>query len=398
MSIERDAGQMVFGCYNRLGVSHPSEATLKQKLADGKIGGVLMAPWNLRDFTPPRGGAVDVQRLAAKIAEFINTAWDAGNDIPFIAADQEGGAVQRISQTEMSSRKIPNSETGVLEDTPWAVATAVSTIPTARDVGAKDDASLAADIGNAIGSELRVLGFNLDFAPVADLGTGTGIIASAGRAYSADPAAVTAMAGVTADAMFAAGIMPCIKHFPGHGATDADSHETIAHVTKTRAALDISDLWPFQELAPTVPMVMVGHLYVDAIDPLLPAILSPNLIKPILRQQFGFTGVVITDDLFMKGASRRLDGSQRPTDEIMRLGLEAGVDIFLSQTSWEAVFDSLVRLGAQSVHAARIEESADRVRQLKNLIAQFTPSATVVDDLKSLVESHSETIARVNRR
>ena len=406
MSFAHDAGQMVFGCYEEVAdaSSPPSIGTLLEGLAASKIGGVLLSPSNLLEFTPNKaGGAVDVIALAAKIETFVKAAKDQGHVAPFIAADQEGGQVQRISPRQKTWMKVPDAATNKTKVIRVAVGTAVSRIPMPRDIGAKNDVTLTRDVASALASELRLLGFNLDFAPVADLGTGSGLIATAGRAYSTEPAVVTEMARATVEALTAAHIIPCIKHFPGHGATAADSHDEIARITKEREELDASDLLPFKQLASSVKMVMVGHLFVDDIDSTLPAVLSPKVITDVLRDEFGFTGVVITDDLFMMGARIQLneDGDplpqERTTEQIVKLGLDAGVDIFLSQKDWPAVYTTLVGLSTDPVYGPRIAQSATRVRALKSTIPDFAPSSTLVDDLKALVASHAETIARVNR-
>lgn len=373
--LAKDAGQMVFGSAYRSskgtvpGKVLPVEEDVTSALELGHLGGVLVFPWNLIDLRTESGMVVP-RLLAAKLAGYIQLATSKGHPVPFLSIDQEGGEVQRLGPDTMDGTR--------------PVKTAVSRIPSARNVGAAligadgaVDVDRATRIGIAMASELRAFGFNLDFAPVTDLGTRPSMMA-ASRAYSADAAQVTTLAGAICAGMNAEHIIPCIKHFPGHGAADGDSHHFKVTLPFSVAdALSNQHLTPFRELSKLDPiMVMVGHLFLTGQDK--PATLAPEVVS-LLRTGLGYQGVIITDDLWMDSARFTVTsgtafrdkndvplGPERSVAEVVRLGVEAGIDVFLSQDNWIAVHAALVELGtADAAIRAKIIASADRVRTLK---------------------------------
>jgi beta-N-acetylhexosaminidase len=196
-----------------------------------------------------------------------------------LALDQEGGRVSRLQ--------------------PW-----VGKTPTAVAL-ARAGAEAAGGFGRATAAGLRSLGFNLDFAPVVDLCDEQATNGIGDRSFGTDPERATQLAGAFLDALQAHGVAGCLKHFPGLGPTSVDSHERLPTATISRAELDRSDLVPYRRLAGRAASVMVGHGHYPALDPEpdRPASLSPPVVAGLLREQIGFRGLVVTDDLEMGAAA-----------------------------------------------------------------------------------------------
>jgi beta-N-acetylhexosaminidase len=155
-----------------------------------------------------------------------------------------------------------------------------------------------------IAAELSALGINVDCLPVADLRHAGGHDIIGDRAYGDDPATVAVLAGAAAEGLTAGGVLPVIKHIPGHGRARADSHEALPVVETSLAELDRTDFEPFRRLA-ALPMGMTAHVVYASIDPDRPATVSPVVIGEIVRKRIGFDGLLMTDDLSMKA----LEGS-----------------------------------------------------------------------------------------
>ena len=224
------------------------------------------------------------------------------DDAP-VLIDQEGGRVARL--------KPPH----------WRAAPAAAKIAALADQDI--DAACEAAWLNArlIGGELAALGIDVDCAPVCDVPVAGSHNVIGDRAYGSDPGRVATLARAAALGFLDAGVLPVIKHMPGHGRTRVDSHLDLPIVDATRAELEITDFVPFKALA-DMPWGMTGHLRFTALDKDLPATLSPTIIRDIIRGQIGFDGLLLTDDLSMKA----LGGSFA---ERTRAALAAGCDVAL---------------------------------------------------------------------
>jgi beta-N-acetylhexosaminidase len=199
-----------------------------------------------------------------------------------LALDQEGGRVSRLQ--------------------PW-----IGTTPSAAAL-ARGGAGRASRFGRATARALRALGFNLDFAPVVDLCPETAPNGIGDRSFGTDPSRVTELAGAFLDGLQAEGVAGCLKHFPGLGPTEVDSHERLPTAPHERSRLNAADLVPFRRLAERAASIMVGHGHYPALDPTpdLPATLSFPTVGRLLREEIGFRGLVVSDDLEM-GAVAPLD-------------------------------------------------------------------------------------------
>jgi beta-N-acetylhexosaminidase len=217
-----------------------------------------------------------------------------------IAVDQEGGRVARL--------KGP-----------------FTTFPSAAQVGQTGSEQLAFGVGQAIATELRAVGINMDMVPVLDVLTNPANAVIGDRAFSADPGCVARQGIAFMRGMHAAGVLAVGKHFPGHGDTRLDSHLALPISERTVAQLDACELLPFRAaIAAGLEAIMTAHVICRAWDPHHPATLSLPILSGVLRAEMGFAGVIITDDLGMAAVSETV-----PWEEVPLRALRAGVDLLL---------------------------------------------------------------------
>ncbi|MFI5371615.1 MAG: glycoside hydrolase family 3 N-terminal domain-containing protein, partial [Candidatus Eisenbacteria bacterium] len=224
----------------------------------------------------------------------------------FVALDEEGGFVSQLA--------------GHLTVPPNATLLARGAAPGDLEF-----------VARVTGERLRALGFDWDFAPVADVHSETDNPVIGPRAFGTTPEAVSAAVGDWLDGFRAAGIASCLKHFPGHGDTVLDSHVALPRFERDLATLEKRELAPFRA-HPDADAVMTAHVVYPALDPSAPASLSRLVTHDLLRERLGFRGIAITDALEMKGAT-----ADRAPAELARLALEAGNDLLLYAFHDEAV-------------------------------------------------------------
>ncbi len=224
-----------------------------------------------------------------------------GNPDAPILIDQEGGRVQRMGPPHWP--KYPPGS---------AYLTAVNDPLDARELVRLGARLMAAD--------LKAVGINVDCVPVIDTPVPGAHDIIGDRAYAQDPATVAQLGRAAAEGMMAGGVLPVIKHMPGHGRAFADSHHELPTVHTDLATLDAWDFAPFRALS-DMPMAMTAHVVFDAIDPKRPATTSKKAIR-LMRDQLGFGGLIMTDDLSMKALSGSLT-------ERAAAALKAGCDVVL---------------------------------------------------------------------
>jgi beta-N-acetylhexosaminidase len=256
---------------------------------------------------------------------------------PLLAIDHEGGQVNRLPA--------PFTE-----------------FPTAGDIGRAtvDD---AAAVGRAIGRELASAGIDINFAPVLDVASAAGNFLG-NRTFAAQAAAVAAAAVAFARGMLESGVLPCGKHFPGHGSTTADSHVARPVVTRSLAELEAVDLVPFRAaIQAGVPILMTAHVLYPALDPEAIATLSPRIAGDLLRRRLGFDGVLWSDHLAM-GAVR----ADHTPGAAAVAALNAGVDGILvcgDLDEADDTADGLYRaIDSGQLPARRLRAAATRVAAL----------------------------------
>jgi beta-N-acetylhexosaminidase len=176
--------------------------------------------------------------------------------------------------------------------------------PAARVIGRAGDPALAGAVARAMARELRAAGFDSGLAPVVDCLTEPASTAIGDRAFAEDPDMVAACGEAFVRGTLAEGLIPVVKHFPGHGRTPVDSHRALPEIGAPLAVLEAVELLPFRRaLAAGCPAVLVAHARYPALDPSWPASLSSRVIGGLLRGQLGFDGLVLSDDLEMRAVA-----------------------------------------------------------------------------------------------
>lgn len=261
----------------------------------------------------------------------------------FFFVDEEGGSVTRISGSE-----------GFPE---------VPLISSMAVIGTTGDPAQARAMGETIGGYLAALGFNADFAPDADVLSNPDNQVIGTRSFGTDPQMVGDMAVSLAQGLEAQGVIACYKHFPGHGATAADTHEGYAYTNKTLEELQACELVPFQKAIDAgARMIMVAHMSLpNVIGLATPASLSPYMLKNILREQMGFTGIIITDAMNM-GAIADI---YAPADAAV-LAVQAGADMILMPGDLWAAYTAVVHAVENGqIPEGQIDETVRRILRVK---------------------------------
>ncbi|QIN78248.1 hypothetical protein GBA65_06690 [Rubrobacter marinus] len=299
---------------------------IRKMIRERNIGGVILFGANMESEEGTRRLTRSLQELSMATEPRVPL---------FVAVDHEGGAVQHA---------------------PW-----VGPQPPAAEVGLRGDPGEARRISLQIGRELRGAGVNTDFAPVADTGSGAAI---GDRSYGSDPELVGRMVAAAVEGFEEAGVVSAAKHFPNHGPALEDSHVGYPRVEHGTDEVRAFDLPPFRAAVEAgVPMVMVGHLVYPALDPGRPASLSPRATA-MLREELGFRGVIVTDDLAMEGAKR--GGTvARAAVEAVAAGADLLVVSGLPQEQADAYDAVVAAVESGEIPRARIEESLQRIEQVK---------------------------------
>lgn len=258
---------------------------------------------------------------------------------PFFALDEEGGTVWRV---------MGNSAMGT---------TRLDSMYSYKDLGTET----AFDNAKTIAKDIAALGFNLDFAPVADVWSNPENTVIGTRAYSDDFSQAALLVNAAVAGFRDGGVACTVKHFPGHGCTLQDSHKKLAVVDRTAQQLREAELLPFRAgIEAGADLVMVGHLLVKDLDPEVPATFSHAIVTGLLREELGFDGVVITDSLGMGALSDYSEADR------CRRALEAGCDILLGITEPEKTLNALMQdIEDGTLTEARINESVLRILRLK---------------------------------
>ncbi len=322
------------------------EATPAEVVRRWHLGGVVLVDHN--DLDPQRPtlstgnvtSAAQVRALTGGLQAVARA--DAGLPL-LIATDQEGGRVQRLR----------------------AALPAMSSQQTAAAAGPSVLRCRYAELGRGLAG----LGVNQDFAPVADVvRTSTGVIGD--RSFGPDPQADAADVTAAVAGLQRSGVLATLKHWPGHGSTSTDSHAALAVVTESAAQWQAVDRVPFAAAGTTVAAVMVGHLAVPALDASgTPATLSRPLVTGQLRDRLGFTGLVVTDSLWMQPV--RAAGTPA---QVAARALAAGDDLLLESPDLPAAYQALLgQVRADPAVRATVTAAADRVLAAKARVGPGAP-------------------------
>lgn len=259
----------------------------------------------------------------------------------FIGIDMEGGRVARL--------KAPF--------TVW---------PPLKVLGDLDNSTVSFNLANKMGLELHAVGINLDFAPCIDVFTNPKNTVIGDRSISSDPELVAKHTSALVRGYIKAGVISCVKHFPGHGNTIVDSHEDLPIEDVTLDRLESTELVPFKRsFKARVEMVMTSHILFKNVDPEWPVTFSEVFLKKMLRDQLRYRGLVITDDLDMKALAKNYDRQQIPVR-----ALQAGADLLLycnePESPPRAIEGILKALDSGALKTADLEASKKRILDLKH--------------------------------
>lgn len=332
-SLEVACGQLLFVGFDGTELPTP----LADALSRGHRGGVILFKRNI-------GARMsDVARLNAAIAAA------APKELPpVIGVDQEGGRVKRLGPPALQ-------------------------VPPMRSF---TDATVVERIAEAVGDELAALGFTMSFAPVLDVDSNPQNPIIGDRSFSRDPAMVAELGAAYARGLGRAGILACGKHYPGHGDTEEDSHLSLPRVRHDRARMDAVELFPFRAVFPLLPSVMTAHVVFDALDPENPATLS-RAVMSLLRSEFA--GVIISDDLFMRGVSPSGGADVREVADAAVRAVDAGCDMVLvcsAGPAADAAHEALLaRARSDAAFAARVRESFARISKMRTAPRPITDEA-----------------------
>ena len=316
--------------------------TPEQIHSPGKYGVKSLSPLmrkTLKDY--PAGGFVIFAKnidSPVQLMRYTDSLIKASKYYPVMAIDEEGGRISRLANHKaFTVRKYPSVE---------AIG---------RSGKVRETASY-------IASYLKRYGFNLDFAPVADINTNPENIVIGDRSFGSDPEYVSRLAGEFLDGLHEQGIAGCLKHFPGHGDTKGDTHEDYVSVSKTWDELLRAEIVPYVNNLKKADTVMTAHITMKNVtDDGLPASLSHEIVTGKLRNELGYDGVIITDAFNMGAIQKNYSSS-----EAAILAFEAGNDIILMPYDYREAFDGILQaVRSGRISEARLDESVMRILMLK---------------------------------
>ena len=341
MTLEDKIAQMFVITPNALtgyasGVTAAGDTT-KEAYQSRPVGGIVYMADNLTDPEQTTTMLSNMQEIARE-----------RTGLPvFLCVDEEGGSVARIAGND---------------------AFGVTDVGNMSDIGASGDVQNAYNAGSTIGSYLAALGFNVDFAPVADVLTNPDNQVLGQRSFGSDAQTVAGMVTSELQGLSAAGVYGTVKHFPGHGGTSGDSHDGAVSTDKTLEELMAEELVPFQSaIDGGVNFVMVGHISAPNVTgDNAPATLSKVLITDVLRGQMGYNGIVITDAMNMEAVAGFYN-----SDKAAVLAVTAGADMILMPADYNTAYTGILNaVNDGTITEERINESVTRIVKAKLAMGQ----------------------------
>ncbi|MGA9670099.1 MAG: glycoside hydrolase family 3 N-terminal domain-containing protein [Terracidiphilus sp.] len=338
MTLEEKIGQMimVWAKVQFLNVESPEYLELRDEMAKYHLGGF--------GVTVPTDGPLLIESEPLEAAALTNGLQRNSKYPLLLAADFERGLSMRLEGA-----------------TPF---------PAAMAFGATGDPKLASEFGRISAIESRAIGIQWNWFPIADVNSNPANPIIDTRSFGEDPALVSKMVTAYIEGAHSGGLFTTVKHFPGHGDTDTDSHLALARVTASVDRLNSMELVPFRAaIAAGVDSVMVGHLIVPAIEPNpnLPASVSSRVITGLLKQQLGFHGLVVTDALDMAGLTHVFSGSPAAVAGAEAVAaVRAGNDMVIIPGDLEGAYNGLLRaVKSGEISQTRIDESVLKILRMK---------------------------------
>lgn len=323
MTLDEKIGQMIITGFN--GSEYNDD--MDRLINEYKVGGVILFARNIEDSN--------------QMIDLTRALQENNNNLPlFISIDEEGGRVSRLPDD-------------------------VEKFPSAFTIGLINNQQTAYENGKEIGYTLKRLGINLDYAPVLDIYSNENNTVIGDRAFSKEESIVSTMGIATMEGIEDADIIPVVKHFPGHGDTEVDSHYGLPIVYKTLEELRNFEFIPFvKAIESGCDVIMVSHIILNEVDSSNPASLSKIVISDLLRKDLEFDKVVITDDMSMGAIT-----SIMSIEEACIKSIEAGCDILLLGNAYEEieqVINSIkLKLYNGEISEEQINKSVKRILELK---------------------------------
>ena len=320
----KHAGQLAIAGF----AGHSIPAELKALAREFDLGGVIFFARNVES--------------PEQVAELSRQAQGLAAELPlWVSVDQEGGRVARL--------KAPFTE--------W---------PPMMTLGRSADEQLARRFAVALASELKAVGISLDFTPVLDIHTNPQNPVIGDRALADTAEEVARLGKVLIEVLQENGIAACGKHFPGHGDTSTDSHFELPLIEHPPDRIDRVELVPFRAaIESRVASIMTAHILIPALDPDRPATLSPRIVDEMLKQQLGYEGLVLSDDLDMKAISGRF-GIAEATVGAIAAGCDAVLMCGADQDVQARAIEAVIRaVEAEELPLKRVEDALARHRRVK---------------------------------
>ena len=259
----------------------------------------------------------------------------------FLGVDEEGGSVARVAD-----------------------ALGLENVGPMADIGSAGDVQAAYAANQTIGTYLSSYGFNVDFAPIADVLTNPDNTVIGDRAFSDDPQTAADMVAGAVEGLQSAGVSACLKHFPGHGDTAGDSHTGAAETDRTKEEMAAAEFLPFQSgIGAGADMVMVGHISAPNLTggEKVPASLSEEIITGILRSELGYDGIIITDAMNMAAVTDYYEA-----DVAAIMALKAGADMILMPEDFQQAYEGVLQAVQDgTVSQERVDDSLKRIYRVK---------------------------------
>jgi beta-N-acetylhexosaminidase len=338
MSLEEKVGQMimVWAKVQFMNAESPDYLQLRDEMAKYHVGGF--------GVTVPTEGPLLLKSEPLETAQLTNRLQKDSKYPLVFAADFERGLAMRLNGG--------------------------SAFPAAMAFGAAGDANLAKEFGRITAEETRAMGIHWNWFPVADVNSNPANPIIDTRSFGEDPALVSKMVDAYIEGAHSAGMLTTVKHFPGHGDTDTDSHLALARVNGNMDRLNSVELVPFRSaIKAGVDSVMVGHLLVPALepDPNRPASVSAKVITGLLKEQIGFQGLVVTDALDMAGLTKVFPGSEHDiSGEAAVAAVQAGNDMVIIPGDLDGAAVGLLNAVKHGeISEMRIDESVLKILRVK---------------------------------
>ncbi|MDF2520170.1 MAG: Beta-N-acetylhexosaminidase [Clostridia bacterium] len=353
MTLDEKLGQMIIAGLT----GYEAGEDTRQLIESFHVGGFILYSSNIES-------SQQLLKLTNSLKEL-----NAGNKVPlFISVDEEGGRVSRIPKE-------------------------IKNLPKNSEIGKINNKEFSYKVGKLLGEKVRAFGFNMDFAPVLDINSNPKNPVIGDRAFGADERVVSELGVQTMKGMQETGVIPVVKHFPGHGDTAVDSHIGLPFVYNDLKRLKSFELIPFAAAVEAgADMVMAAHIVLPEIDKENPATLSKTIITDILREQMNFDGVVITDDMTMGAISENYELGAAAVKSV-----EAGSDIIMVAYGYDNALTALTSMkeAVQQglITEERIDQSVYRILKLKQKYNLKDEEAiqTDIEELNSRIEDVLDT-------